>query len=435
LRTLRTVTGGPAQLLGLVLLLLLVVVPTTYQALKALLLAVVLALVVARELGRDRIGVARPVLHRALFFSALGGALVLVGLLRGTPGALALAPVYVLWPLVYTTLIAGVSSAAAVRRVLATLVVAALVIEVYALSFVAYSAGMLPSALYLPLDQGQAIGFYGGYIEFNLYSITSLVFLVPYLIGLLVVTPRDRPVPCGRPAVLVAVLLGLLVVLLSGRRALILVVAASPLLALTLRRGMPDVDGALTARQLLRGASLAVLVAFSTLSLTLGLSLGRLRLALSDAFDFSGAESQSRGPAQLRALLVGWADEPFFGAGLGAVAPGLIRSLEQPWAYELTYVALLFQVGVVGLVIYAYGGWWIFTRTRRVVLGGGSLAAPAAAVLTGFVCFLAANGTNPYLQKFDSLWVLFLPLALVNARLYAEADERPVPLPQEASTG
>lgn len=417
--SIRQRTGGIMHGVGLLLLLLIVVVPTTYQALKAGLLALTLALVVGREVGRDRLALAQPVLHRLVLFSAAGGAFVLLGVLRGTPGSLALAPVYVLWPLVYGVLIAGVGRADALRRVLALLVIATLAIEVYSLSYVAYAAGVLPEFLYLPLDQGQAIGFYGGYIEFALYSITSLIFLVPYLVALLIVTPRDQHVPCGRPAVVAGVLLGLLVVLLSGRRALMLVVGASPVLALLLRRSLPDDPARVPLRRVAGRLLAAGAVAFGILSTTLGLELGRLRLALSDAFNFADAEGQARGPVQLSALLSGWSEQPLLGAGLGAVAPGLVRSVEQPWAYELSYLALLFHVGVVGVALYAYGLYWIVRGIRRVARSGGPLAAPAVAVLTGTACFLVANATNPYLQKFDSLWVLFLPVAVVNTWLVA----------------
>jgi O-antigen ligase len=406
---------GPVQLVGLVFLLLVVCLPTAYLALKAPLLAVLLAAVAARELTRGRIGLDRAVLHRLVCFCTVGAVLVLIGVLRGRPGALSLLPVYVVWPAVYCLLAAGATRTVDLRRVVGTLVVAALLIEAYACSYLLWARGILPPALYLPLDLGQEVGFYGGYVEFNLYSITSLVFLVPFLIGLLIVTPRDERVPLGRPLVALAALLGIAVVLLSGRRALWLVVAGSPVVALLLRRELPRHATAVPVRVLAAGAGVAVAAAYAGLVATGALDLSRLRLALSDAFDFSSSEGQARGPSQLVALLSGWADEPFFGAGLGAVAPGVVRSLDQPWAYELSYAALLFHVGVVGLAVYAYGAVWTARQCRRVLRDGGPLAAPLAAVLVGTVCFLVANGTNPYLQKFDSLWVLFLPIAFVNA--------------------
>lgn len=35
-------------------------------------------------------------------------------------------------------------------------------------------------------------------------------------------------------------------------------------------------------------------------------------------------------------------------------------------------------------------------------------------LLVGLTCFLIANATNPYLLKFDYMWVIFLPLAIIN---------------------
>jgi hypothetical protein len=407
--------GGPLHVLGLAFLFTVVVVPTAYSALKAVLLAALLTAVAARELARGRLALDAAVRNRLLLFVSVGALLVLAGVVRGAPGALALASVYVIWPVVYCLLAAGVADARALHRVLTTLVLAAVAIELYALSYLLWAAGLLPDALYLPLDQGQEVGFYEGYVEFALYSITSLVFLVPFLVGLLVVTPRDERVPGGRPLVVLALVLGIVVVLLTGRRALWLVVAGSPLLALLVRRDLPGRRGAVSVRRLvlalagLGGAGMLLLRAAA------GVQPGRLLLALRDAFDFSDAESQSRGPQQFDALLQGWLEQPFFGAGLGAVAPRVIRSVEQPWAYELSYLALLFHVGVVGVAVYAYGAVWTLEQCRRVLREGGPLAAPLAAVLVGTGCFLLANSTNPYLQKFDSLWVLFLPIAVVNA--------------------
>jgi O-antigen ligase len=430
----RTSSGTPAWLrvetLGLLFLFLVITLPTSYQSIKGLLLAVLLGAVAARELTRGRLALDPAVLHRLVLFMAVGAGFVLLGVLRGTPGALALAPVYVLWPAVYCLLAAGMVNPMALHRVMRLLVVAALAIELYAASYLLYARGLLPPALYLPLDQGQAVGFYGGYVEFNLYAITSLAFLVPYVIGLLIVTPRGQQVPGGRWVVAAAAVLGVAIILLSGRRALWLVVLASPVLALIVRRDLPAAGTAVRLRTLVKTGLAAGLAAYLALTVTGVLDFSRLRLALSDAFDFSSTEGQARGPSQAAALLSGWMDDPVFGAGLGAVASGVVRSLEQPWAYELSYLALLFQVGLVGVALYAYGALWTLGQCRRVLRDGGPLAAPLAAVLVGTGSFLLANATNPYLQKFDSLWVLFLPLAVVSTwRLGLAHSRDPGPAP------
>ena len=45
------------------------------------------------------------------------------------------------------------------------------------------------------------------------------------------------------------------------------------------------------------------------------------------------------------------------------------------------------------------------------------LAPLTVAILTGACTFLIANATNPYLETYDYLWVIFLPLAVVNVLL------------------
>jgi hypothetical protein len=52
------------------------------------------------------------------------------------------------------------------------------------------------------------------------------------------------------------------------------------------------------------------------------------------------------------------------------------------------------------------------------------------ATLTGMTTFLIANATNPYLEKFDCLWTVFLPLAVVNVSLLKENSRL---LPQTAN--
>jgi hypothetical protein len=44
--------------------------------------------------------------------------------------------------------------------------------------------------------------------------------------------------------------------------------------------------------------------------------------------------------------------------------------------------------------------------------------------LAGLICFMIANGTNPYLAKFDYMWIIFIPVALLNSGLlYNKLDD------------
>ncbi len=101
-------------------------------------------------------------------------------------------------------------------------------------------------------------------------------------------------------------------------------------------------------------------------------------------------------------------------AEVGASALGPLRSVEMPWAYELSYAALLFHTGIIGFLIYSSGVICIFWMGLKIMRSGHWLGIYMLPVLVGTTCFLIANATNPYLEKFDYIWVIFLPVALIN---------------------
>ena len=49
-------------------------------------------------------------------------------------------------------------------------------------------------------------------------------------------------------------------------------------------------------------------------------------------------------------------------------------------------------------------------------------------VLVGTVSFLIANGADPYLEKYDYMWVVFLPVAIINIWL---CTREPLPVGHE----
>lgn len=115
---------------------------------------------------------------------------------------------------------------------------------------------------------------------------------------------------------------------------------------------------------------------------------------------------------QFDALIEGWTDHPIIGNGTGIDA-GVIRS-ELPGTYELSYVALLFERGLLGITIYALqfiilNIWMIFSLKNDLIPTKYGIA-----VLIAFDMFLFANATNPYLNAFDHLWVIFIVLAVIN---------------------
>ena len=418
----RDVLRGAGALLratGYTLFFLMLFLPAAYQPLKGALLGLTVVGILFASAITGRFPLAPGIALGALGYSALGLASVIRGLTSGAPGALAMFNVYVMWPLVYTLLVVGASFPGILRGLTRVMVYAGLAISLYSMIYVLREAGFWPSALYYAFDQGQAIGFHGTHIEFGLYSTTTLLFLVPYLVGALFVFPKAHA-PVSRPLLWLTMVLTFTTVLLSGRRALLLLVPVAPALALLFRAWL-SVTSKRESRRMVRRVWWAAL-ALSLLLIVIMTAIGGIAPAgfvdmVASGFRFNSDFVAMSRRDQFVALVNGWLQHPAFGSGHGASAPGVIRSVEMPWSYELTYVALLYHTGIVGFVAYSAGLFWTFLQARRIARTGWSEAPYLVATLVGTASFVLANATNPYLEKYDSIWVLFLPIAFINVWL------------------
>jgi len=333
------------------------------------------------------------------------------GVINGAPGALKQAQVYVLWPIVYAFLIAGTTTLPILVALERVMVLATLFACAYGLDYILTNLQILPASMYISLfDQGEAIGLHEGYLAFNLYFLNSLPFLVPFVMAVSLARGRaTTTAEVARPWSWIALGLGLGVVLVSGRRVLMLVTAIAPffIVGFTLIKGRGSNPPEL--RRLLRPLIIVLVILVGLVGL-----LNRIYDVDLGSYTSYFGEAIDPRREQFDALLQGWSENPVLGAGHGASAAGVIRSESMPWAYELYYVALLFQTGVLGFGIYLAAVLWTYVMGLRVIRDGGALADLMIPTLVGTSCFLIANATDPYLARFDGLWTIFLPLAVIN---------------------
>jgi hypothetical protein len=412
-------SGALLRATGYTLFFLMLFLPAAYQPLKGALLGLTLLGILATAAVTGRFPLAPGIAVAALGYSALGLAYVIRGLASGAPGALVMFNVYVLWPLVYTLLIAGASFSGVLRQLIRVVVYAGVAISIYSIVFVLHEAGLWPSFLYYAFDQGQEIGIRSTYIEFGLRSTTTLLFLVPYLIAALFLFPKAHA-PVGRPTLWLAVVLSFTTVLLSGRRALLLLVLVAPALALVFRAWLSTTmkhENRRLVRRVLWAAPALVLVLIVALTVAGGMEPAAFVDMVASGFRFNSDVVAMSRRDQFFALVNGWLQHPLLGVGHGAPVRGVIRSVEMPWAYELTYVALLYHTGIVGIVAYGAGLFWTLLMSRQIARTGWAQAPYLIATLVGTTSFVLANATNPYLEKYDSIWVLFLPIAFINVWL------------------
>ena len=109
---------------------------------------------------------------------------------------------------------------------------------------------------------------------------------------------------------------------------------------------------------------------------------------------------------QSSALYSEFLKNPFIGSGIGGVTD-VIRSEGSPWVYELTYMQMLFNFGIIGSVCIvltiAYTIYKIKNNSRRV---RSCYSVVDRSMLSGAMFLLFGAATNPYLGSFDFLLIV-----------------------------
>lgn len=125
-------------------------------------------------------------------------------------------------------------------------------------------------------------------------------------------------------------------------------------------------------------------------------------------------------------LLRGFRRHVLFGSGLGATLPsGFKRNNPEPWSFELSYLQLLFQLGIVGVaLLLTIPAWAIYRGVRSLASADPERRAILAAALGGIAGFLFTSGGNPYLMT--SVGMLAMAILLVMTE-YATVSA-PVPV-------
>ncbi|SCX77342.1 O-antigen ligase family protein [Alkaliphilus peptidifermentans] len=405
---------------GLLLFFMMLFVPTSYQSLKGIILALTIGLILIGTFKRKKVALAPQTLFWVLTWVCSGLFFMLVGSVNNNPGALRVVSVYVLWPIVYLLFIIASSNEEIIRRLLKVLIFSSVIIGIHSLSYILYSYGWLPSALYIELDLRQSIGFYSGMMAYSMNNTATLIFLVPFLICIIMTWPKEVKQKFNKLFIVTGLLLGILLTLLSGRRILQLLVVATPILIVFYQKFLSNLHRKRSKKSSQRAfllLFLCVVLIYLLLNWTYGINITTIIEDIKDAFRFSTDASASLRSGQFRALLNGWSESPLIGSGHGASAPQFIRSTEQPWAYELSYVAYLYHTGLVGFSIFSGQIIWIIIMSIKIIKSNSILKFHILPVIVGSTAFLLANATNPYLAKYDFMWVIFLPICIINTWL------------------
>jgi hypothetical protein len=423
----KTISAGElsstpsAALLFLIFLALFV--PTAYVTLKACLMLII-AVGILADMCSGKIFLPRGTCYAVIAFSLFGLLNSIHGEINGAPGATRVLTVMSLWPLFYLLSAIQLKRKNAVRWLSSVFTVALVTIIIYSLIFLGNEFGIVPNVMYLRLDQGGAFGIYNGYVEYSLFNISSLLFLVPLAAHRL--TNRLRARQAGTLVKTIAemctIFLALLLCLLSGRRALQFIILSTPILIITSESLLGQRGRNLLHLLASWKALTAIALAFAACLLFLNifqvdLNPQVLLANMQSGFDFTGGsdEGASVRYEQYESLMRAWWNgDILFGAGNGSCTE-VVRDTEMPWSYELTYIYILFSTGIVGTVFYITWFGWGLVRLRHALALRNDLFEYITPVVTGVIAFLIAAASNPYIGKFDYLWIVFLPHLLAGS--------------------
>lgn len=391
-----------------------------YLAVKLVIMAVFfLAIAIDASLGRVSVLAYQRLVRFYLSTAVIGIVWAIVGLAhpanyaQGTYDALRL---YVFWSAAFLLLYSLLRTGASLQVVHRAVCIAGVLIPV--INFLALydlfsGAGIIPISVRQELALEVGIG--DGYIQFGGANISSMFVIAPYLLALQFHGERRKS---NTAFTKVALVLSMLLVLLSGRRALWIVVALTPGIILLLS-SLTGNNASMAAggRRFLWACTFASVLGLGTV-ITLRESGSESPLVTRIKAAFSAEDERT---IQKPYLIDAFTQSPAFGSGFGGYA-GYRRNEEKPWTYELTYYTMLFNLGVIGTasLFGLFAAYFVFViqllrRFRRD-------SAIAFGLLVGCCCLLVGAYSNPYLGGFDSLFLVgLLPYLSTFHRGFDEA--------------
>lgn len=398
--------------IGFFFFLLMLVIPTTYQLERGVLLSILcLGAFMKASIGTWKLD--KQIMYILIITICASLSFMLNGAVHNAPGALRVGTVYVAWPLLYVFFAGFFQNTNMVVRFERVILAGIIISSIMGILFVFdifWGLGLQTRHLFE--FQGAGVSFYHGFIEYRLYNMTTLIYGFPFLFTLLLLSSKNKASRRDHVWAWFAFVLVVIAALISGRRAFWLVILVTPIISLIilyfsgLKKSMK--------KSLYIFFAFLFVISFA-IYLNPSTNFHDIKVEFFSAFDFSGEMSAKLRYLQFKALMHEWMDKPILGHGLGSAASGIVRSHTQAWAFELSYVSLLFHTGIVGISIYTSAVAWIFWSGIKIVRRNPQLSHIILPLLTGLAGFLIVNATNPYLGKFDYLWTIFLPVAAINA--------------------
>ena len=409
--------------LGALLFFLMMATPFEFYAIKIFIMIVLVSYRLYVIVRKRKLDLSRSVFFWFIIFILFGLLFSLWSLMFSFSNiefVLKILPVYFVWPLFYMLLVPYLLNLSIVGMLNKMMVYASIFISSYlTLSFLSV-IGLLPIPFEL-FSLAKPILGRSESVEVQLFmpAVTSLLFLNPFLFSSLLLGVYKK-YNISQGLMLFAFFVTTVAVIVTGRRSLMLNVLLAPiilLILLKLSKIKLDVKTKKALKKFIVSLVFGGIILYGYLVYSGLVDLGVFWDFFISGFDFSsdGKDAASSGirGEQFTAMIQSWLDYPILGTGLASPSEYVIRSEETPWMYELSYLAWLFQTGIIGFTVIMSLFAWLFVKGISVIRKNNKFSYMLP-IFVGCFTFLVGCASNPYLQAFDHMWAVFLPVGLIN---------------------
>ena len=385
-------------------------VPARFQAVRGILL-ILIVLFSFNNIEIKRINKSVSVLWYLTFIVSFLS--IVYGAFVGNPGALPYFSVFVAWPILYLYFMYRSNSLSVIIDLLKTLNIGMLFVASFNLIMIINEAYLHFNFL---ITMGEVLGCQynidldNGVVRYFTPSQSLLPYIIYYSLTYILLGSDSKLF--SRKISIASFVIALLAIFLSARRAMWTTIALLPFVLIVVFKLLN------LSSKIVKYVVLISLFISGILLLLVNyyLDIDNIVNMMQSISNFTDNESNYERSLQYKSMLNDFFSSPIFGKGIGYVS-SYVRTPEHPWEYELVYNYLLSSVGIVGFVIYSYGICWLYVKSfklSRINLVYCEILIPQ---LMGLFAFLIINATNPYLLKFDFLWILFLPIVSINSVL------------------
>jgi O-antigen ligase len=401
---------NPVSILFSILFGLALILPSILQPLKAVLLIIIYGfLIVSAKSLLKRLSL--NLYFLSFFYGSFGLLWSFYGLIDGNPGALRVLTVMTIYPIAlpFLTVLYQRNSDYSLHKLFIIFLWVLVILDfLYILLSIEYPNNFLVTLIHSLYSDVAAVDSDSDYFKFTIPNVSTLVFMIPYIVSAVFFKNNNY----YNKGLTLLFLLVLILGVLSGRRAIFVTAFLGPIVAFTLTVG---------ANTKSKISLLPKLITLSLMILSLYVAVNYVNINFfvdqaNSIFNFTTNESNLARIQQYDSLWRGIDAHPLFGSGAGA-ASDVSRSSEMPWAYELFYLAIVFQYGFIGFSFYLFGVALIFYFFIKIIKIKGRKSFEFY-FFSGFISFMLATATNPYLAKFDYMWVIFIPFAVISNYLY-----------------